>query len=150
MSRSPEHQQPPELTSTLLHAYQATFFQRKDIFAKQTAQGSYISIKQPLTSEHIKAHLYGKITLGAYALNAESQATWICLDADDDEAWHQTLIMTAKLLKQDIPAYIELSRRGGHLWLFTPKIDAFTARQFAFQLLAQHNISKIEVYPKQG
>ena len=149
MSRSPEHHQPPELKPTLLHAYQATFFQRIDCFAQQTTQGGYISIKQPLTPKHIKAHLYGKITLGAYALDANSQATWICLDADDDDTWHQTLTMTAELLKQDIPAYIEPSRRGGHLWLFTPKIDAFTARQFVFQLLAQHNISKIEVYPKQ-
>src|SRR5438105_10137119 len=53
-------------------------------------------------------------------------------------------------------AYRELSRRGGHLWLFPPPTTGTDIRRFAKQLLIQHKIPEkrgnapgIEIYPKQ-
>jgi hypothetical protein len=44
---------------------------------------------------------------------------------------------------------LEPSRRGGHLWLFTPEIDGFTARRFAQGLAQEYNLDGVEVFPKQ-
>ena len=63
----------------------------------------------------IDQHLRGEITFSAYALDEHSQGHWIALDADDNEM--QRLLATAYsiLTRSGIPAYLELSRPGGHL-----------------------------------
>ncbi|MBT3669039.1 MAG: hypothetical protein HN547_02245, partial [Chloroflexi bacterium] len=62
-----------------------TFIQRYDLYPKQLEDGSYISVKNPLTQNHILAHLRGDITIGLYLLDKESQARFIVIDADDED-----------------------------------------------------------------
>src|SRR5690606_12079273 len=59
------------------------------------------------------------------------------------------LTLAAHLEQQDITPYLELSRRGGHLWLFTPPLAGMFARRFGHWLVSEHGLSGIEVYPKQ-
>jgi hypothetical protein len=138
-----------ELEPAVVEAYARTFIPRWDMYPWQQPDGSYISIHKPLDMRLIRGHLLGHITLGAYALDQESMAHWICLDADDEEHWQGLLALAASLEKKRIMPYLEGSRRGGHLWLFTPPLAGMYARRFAYYLLAEHPLSGIEVYPKQ-
>ncbi|MBZ0285209.1 MAG: hypothetical protein K8L97_31030 [Anaerolineae bacterium] len=107
--------------------------------------------REPLTYSHIERHLLGNITLGAYALDAQSRAKWICLDADDAADWAGLQALSRSLLRSrdQIVSYLEPSRRGGHLWLFTSPLPGSVARRFAKYLLLMHDLSQVEVYPKQ-
>jgi hypothetical protein len=115
----------------------------------QRRDGSYATIYQPLTLAHLEKHLRGEITLGAYALNAENMGQWVCLDADAETSWQGLLTLAHHLQAQNLPAYLETSRRGGHLWLFTSSLPGLHLRRFAKALLAEHHLEGIEVYPKQ-
>jgi hypothetical protein len=45
---------------------------------------------------------------------------------------------------------LELSRRGGHLWVFHPAMTWQTAHDLGVNLAEQCNLHDIEVYPKHG
>lgn len=121
------------------------------MYPLQLENGRYISIQRQLYPDLIAAHLKGFITIGTYALDRDSKAKWICLDADDQLRWNKLVGLAQTLNEQDVTAYLEPSRRGGHLWLFTPPLSGTDARRFGKQLLADHKLDKlrIELYPKQ-
>ena len=86
-----ENQSSPEINRDILIAYAQTFIPCFDCYPRQNANGSYYAVHEPVTMDILKQHVYGQITLGAYALNKESQARWICLDTDEDEDWQGLL-----------------------------------------------------------
>jgi hypothetical protein len=57
--------------------------------------------------------------------------------------------MAADLARQNIPAYIEPSHRGGHVWLFTPSLSGADARGLGKFLLQRYRINEVELFPKQ-
>lgn len=150
MSPPPERRPVPELDQTLVEAYASTFIHRRDCYPVQLKDGTYATVEKPLTTPLLLNHFKGSTTLGAYALNEHSLVHWICLDADKAEQWAQIKQLASDLAQSHLTAYIEPSRRGGHVWLFTPEIMGLTARQFAKQLLTEHDITDIEIYPKQN
>jgi hypothetical protein len=90
------------------------------------------------------------ITLGAYLLDQESRARFVVRDADDAQAWARLGHLASALAGGDVPAYLERSRRGGHLWLFLAQaVDGREVRAFGHGLLAAHQIEGVELYPKQ-
>ena len=126
------------------------FVQRWDLYAVQLDDGRYVCVRKQLNVGHLFAHLRGELTLGAYVLDRESRARFIVFDGDDDEAYSHLLEMTRALASEDVPAYVETSRRGGHLWLFfVEAIPGHRARAFGRGLLANHDISGVEIFPKQ-
>src|SRR5579859_3886259 len=146
----PKERQPhTELDQTAISAYAATFVNRHDKYPVQLDNGTYISVEKELTDMIIAAHLKGYITIGAYALDRNGWAKWLCFDADDEKRWKGLLRLARSLEKAVVVPYLELSRRGGHLWLFTPSIPGFQARRFGKQLLAECKLKGIELYPKQ-
>ena len=102
------------------------FVMRSDIYPRQMDDGSYVCIRKPLKEWHLVSHLEGRITLGAYVLNRDSQARFIVFDADDKHEYSKLVAMAKRLIREGVPSYLETSRRGGHLWFFFPQ---------AFQLL---------------
>ena len=42
----------------------ATFIQRRDLYAQQLADGSYVCVHKPLEDAHLIAHLQGEISVG--------------------------------------------------------------------------------------
>ncbi len=144
-----EYQPNRELSWELVAAFAATFLARRDLYSIQLLDGTYVSIHKELTDSVIAAHVKGNITIGAYVLDPNGWAKWICCDADDEKSWQKLLKMAKKLEAVSVQPYLELSRRGGHLWLFTPSIPGFQARRFGKQLLAEHKIKGVELYPKQ-
>jgi hypothetical protein len=126
------------------------FVQRWDLYAHQIDDGSYVCIHEPLNVSHLFAHLRGEITLGAYLLDQDSRARFLVLDADDAQAWERLGHLARNLAEEDVPVYLERSRRGGHLWLFlTQAVTGREVRAFGHGLLAAHEIEGVELFPKQ-
>lgn len=73
-----------------------------------------------LTDKTICDHLRGKITIGLYAINPQSQrCKWVAIDADYARAMDDDLIKLQYQLTQDgVESALEMSKRGGHLWVF--------------------------------
>lgn len=159
----PERLRSVELDPNLTRAFAATFISRWDGYPLQVEDGTYVQIREKLTLTHIFKHLtdarlgFKPFTIGAYALNEKSQAKWVCFDADAAEQWAQLWRLARSLREADVPSYLEPSRRGGHLWLFTPLLSGTDIRQFARKLLVMEKIAeygqdrkrRIEIYPKQ-
>jgi hypothetical protein len=99
---------------------------------------------------HLFDHLQRKITLGTYLLDAESCARFLVLDADDEHGWERLGYLAQQLSHEHIPAYLEKSRRGGHLWLFLAQaVAGRDAREFGRGLLDFHRLEDVELFPKQ-
>jgi len=126
------------------------FVQRWDLYARQLDDGRYICVRELLNVGHLFAHLRGEITLGTYLLDQESQARVLVFDADDEHSWERLGHLARKLAEENVPAYLEKSRRGGHLWLFLAQaVAGREARAFGLGLLAAHQIEGVELFPKQ-
>lgn len=126
------------------------FVQRWDLYAIQLEDGRYICVHELLNAGHLFSHLRGELTLGTYLLDEESQARFIVLDADDDKGFSDLVGLARSLTSEDVPAYLETSRRGGHLWLFFDRsVPGKQARAFGQGLLTAHDIGDVELFPKQ-
>jgi hypothetical protein len=126
------------------------FVQRWDLHAHQLDNGRYVCVHEPLNVSHLFAHLRGEITLGAYLLDQDNRARFLVLDADDAQSWQQLGHLARALASEEVPTYLEHSRRGGHLWLFLAQaVDGREVRAFGQGLLATHEVEGVELYPKQ-
>ena len=126
------------------------FVQRWDLHARQLEDGRYICIHHPLKDSHMLAHLRGEITLGTYLLNQQSEARFIVFDADDPKQFSNLRYLADTLEAENVPSYLEQSRRGGHLWLFFYEaVPGTHAREFGQGLLTVHQIKPMELFPKQ-
>ncbi len=155
MSQEYERNGEREVERELIAAFAATFIPRWDTYSFQLPGGDYLRAKtredipRPLTLAHVERHLKGQITLGAYMLAPDNTTDKIAFDADDDEGFAQLYVLKQALAREGITSYLELSRRGGHLWLFTPPLSGHHARKFGKQLLRENHIEGMELYPKQ-
>jgi hypothetical protein len=139
-----------KLAPELVKAFTSVLVSRRDMYPFQQPDGRYVTVRRPLNSALVEGHLKGHITLGAYALAADSQAKWLCFDADEKEEWDGLLDLARSLSDKDVPSYLERSRRYGHLWIFLPTMPGRDARRLGKQLIVNHNLSpKIELFPKQ-
>ncbi len=148
-SKEAEHHS--EELSRLVMILARAFIQRWDMYPKQLPPGSYITVHERLSPEHLFAHLKGELTLGTYLLNVKGQGRFAVLDADTEAGWQLLREIAPRLFHERIPSYLEDSRRGGHLWLFfSAYLSAAEIRQFASGLMSAYHIpSEIELYPKQ-
>lgn len=127
-----------------------TFLMRRDLYAKQLGDGSYVSIRKPLHQRHLMAHLKGEMTLGAYVLDEESRGRYLVLDADDAPDWRRLQALAGVLPDLGGASYLEASRRGGHLWLFFDEpLPGREIRRFGHGLLGHFGIEEVEIFPKQ-
>lgn len=142
---------PPEREPELLQAYARRFITRRDRYALQRADGQgYTQKAAALTLRLVAAHVRGELTLGAYALDAQSRAHWLCLDADDAAQFETLMAAAGQLTQQGIPTYLERSRRGGHWWWFFSPLSGKDARRLGQQVIQRFGLPPdLEVYPKQ-
>lgn len=135
----------------LVEGFARAFVGRWDLHARQLDDGRYICIRNPLAVEHLAAHLSGDVTLGIYVLDQASRARFVVLDADDERGWRQLVAVSKRLAADDVPSYLETSRRGGHLWFFFAQpISGRDARAFGRGIIAIHRIDGVELFPKQS
>ena len=72
------------------------------------------------------------------------------MDADDAQSWQRLGHLARELADENVPAYLERSRRGGHLWLLLAKgVGGQEVRAIGYGVLAAHQVEGVELYPKQ-
>src|SRR5499427_2832270 len=111
-----------------------------------------------LTDETIRQHLEGKITVGLYAINPSTQrCKWVAIDADYKNAMEDLLKLQYHLTQDRVEPALEMSRRGGHLWIFlaTPLLAKECriyihdlARRLGVPVKGAGLADGIEVFPK--
>ena len=89
-------------------------------------------------------------SFGTYLLNRKDQARFLVLDADDTHGLKRLVNLASNIKKGNIPAYVENSRRGGHLWIFlsNPTPGCY-ARDFAKSIMDFFEVNDLEIFPKQ-
>jgi hypothetical protein len=112
-----------------------------------------------LSSDTVRQHVEGEITIALYAINPATQrCKWIAIDADYTAAMDDLLKLQYQLEKEHIYAALEKSRRGGHLWIFFREPQrARHCRVLAYHLASELGIpvksaglaDGIEIFPKQ-
>jgi len=72
-----------------------------------------------LNDETLRKHLEGKVTIALYAINPATQrCKWVAIDADYKDAMEDLLTLQYHLGQDGVEAALEMSKRGGHLWIF--------------------------------
>ena len=124
----------------------------------------------PLPARHklnvpaLVRHFQGKHTLGVYQVHPDTETvTWICFDIDKREGegklpvYNRARIVMAALRDTwHIPAVLEYTGNGFHVWVFlsqpTPaQVAQTTARLWATKFLdLDGNTISVEIFPKQG
>jgi len=111
-----------------------------------------------LTNDTIRRHLEGELTLGLYAINPATQrCKWLAIDADYQGAVEDLVKLQYHLSEDKVQAALEMSKRGGHLWVFlkTPLL-ARECRIYVYNLALRLGLpvkgaglaEGIEVFPK--
>ena len=111
-----------------------------------------------LTADTIRRHLEGEITIGLYAINPATQRSkWVAIDADYAGAMEDLLKLQYSLEQDHVQAALEMSRRGGHLWvLMEEPVLARACRVYIYNLAFRLGVrikgtglaDGIEVFPK--
>jgi hypothetical protein len=111
-----------------------------------------------LTAATIRHHLEGELTIGLYAINPSTQRSkWVAIDADHAGAMEDLLKLQYFLQEDNVEAALEMSKRGGHLWIFMEKpVFARECRIYIYNLAMKLGVrirgaglaEGIEVFPK--
>jgi hypothetical protein len=111
-----------------------------------------------LTDETIRQHLEGKITVGLFAINPSTQrCKWVAIDADYKNSMEDLLKLQYRLTQDKVEPALEMSKRGGHLWIFLAKpLLARECRIYIHDLAVKLGVplkgaglaDGIEVFPK--
>ena len=121
---------------------------------KATGTGAAIS----LSDRVLKQHLEGEITVALYAINPATQrCKWVAIDADYKDSMEDLLKLQYYLLEDKVQAALEMSKRGGHLWIFFERpLLARECRIYIYDLALKLQVpvkgaglvEGIEVFPK--
>jgi hypothetical protein len=163
---------PPKATTEIIRSYIRLFVNR-GAYTLQSAR------PHPLTGRHyyfrpkekgtgrgfslteglIRKHLEGEITIGLYAINPVTQRSkWIAIDADYAGAIDDLLKLQYSLQLDSVEAALEMSKRGGHLWIFMERPAlARDCRIYVYNLTLKLGVpikeigsaEGIEIFPKQ-
>ena len=105
-----------EVAETLAR-YRDLFVNRADTYARQRERSrQYYRVRQPLADQTLMQHLRGEITVGLYSIDEHGQTKWSAIDSD--RGIEPLLSAQAQLQRRGVSSYLELSRQGGHLWIF--------------------------------
>jgi hypothetical protein len=111
-----------------------------------------------LTEKTISDHLEGTITIGLYAINPSNQrCKWVAIDADYTNAMEDLIRLQYYLTADQVDSALEMSKRGGHLWIFLAvPLLAKKCRIYIYDLARRLGVpvkgagldEGIEVFPK--
>jgi hypothetical protein len=111
-----------------------------------------------LNEKTISDHLEGKLTIGLYAINPTNQrCKWVAIDADYANAMDDLIKLQYQLTQDRVESALEMSKRGGHLWIFmAAPLLARKCRIYIYDLAQRLGVpvkrsglaEGIEVFPK--
>src|SRR6266568_6474723 len=105
------------ITDSLLNEYSRMFVSRRNDYAIQQGNGRYLRVGSPLTKIALRNHLDGVESLGTYVIDERGRCRFAVFDADTHDGLDVLLGVQLRLAEDGVPSYLELSRRGGHLWV---------------------------------
>jgi hypothetical protein len=130
-----------------LAVYCLLFVSRRSDFAVQLPDGLYARVHRPLISAEIRKHLAGEQSIGGYLISEQGTCSYAVFDADTDDGLYVLRDLQRRLALAGITAYLEQSRRGGHLWVFfSIPASASSVRSWLMPFCPPG----VEFYPKQG
>lgn len=106
------------ITRTQLDPFISCCVGRRNDYAVQASDGHYVRIRSDLTYEELFWHLQGSQTLGTYVINEDNLCPFAVFDSDAPTGLFDLAAVNMNLATSNIPSYLELSRRGAHLWVF--------------------------------
>lgn len=142
------------------------FAGRNDVFAvgkpHRTKPGKleWFPRREPLTVEHLSAHLAGEAFLGVYPL-VDGHVHWFAVDIDgdktldDEAAWAKSFAFAQTQVnafaQKGLITYIERSRsgRGAHIWGFLSRPMPASEVRRAINPMIHPEVNKDLVYPVQ-
>ena len=118
---------------------------RRSDFALQQADGRYRRAGRPLDYAALRLHLSGEQTIGTYVTDEQGRGHVAVFDADSLDGVTLLLSVQRALAAESIPSSLELSRRGGHLWVFLSRwLPVEQLRRWLLPFCPQG----VEFYPK--
>ena len=133
--------------------YIAYFAPRSDVYQHWVADLGWRPVREPLTPEIVIAGLTKQgPSIGSYMIAPDNTSHVLALDFDTDNGLEQAFALARTMTLSGLPAYVEPSRRGGHLWaVLDQSIPAVAARFAIHALLAEAGLPtddpKIELRP---
>ena len=121
---------------------------RRDDDAIQQVGGRYLRAFRPITLAVLAVHLARQHTIRTYVCNENGCCAFAVFDADRENGLFVLRELQIELATQGHPAYLERSRRGGHLWLFFR--EPLRAEQVRLWLWPWAAARGLELSPKQG
>ena len=134
------------ITDSLLNEYSRLFVSRRDDYAIQQGNGRYLRVGRPLTKTALHNHLDGVESLGTYVIDEWGRCRFAVFDADTYNGLEVLLGVQEWLANDDVPSYLERSRRGGHLWVLL-QVPALASHVRSW--LLPYCPAGVEFYPKQ-
>lgn len=109
-------------------------------------------VKRPLTVNQFRSHLEGGERIGVYpsiVVNGVASCVWGCSDIDYD-SYEEASTLRDVLAAVDVKAWIEKTRKGYHVWVFSQGL--VPSEHMRNMFLAAHHVAQTppkEVNPKQ-
>jgi hypothetical protein len=135
--------------------YLATFAPRTDAYAAYIGN-SWMAIREEITPAVVVAALTRRpmLPLSAYMLTPESASHVLALDLDTEDGLGAACRVQRVMANAGVPAYVEPSRRGAHLWctLATEPLPGIVLRRALRTFLADAGVApspKVELRPGQ-
>jgi len=126
--------------------YMALFVGRRDDHSVQLETGLYARAGLPLDRARVLAHLRGNVSLASYLIDERGLCGRAVMDADEENGFFCLASVQQQLRAGNIPAWLERSRRGAHLWIFTDRpISPALLRAWLLPFCP----AGVEFYPKQ-
>ena len=130
--------------------YVAVCAARQDAYAAWTGE-HWSAVREPLTAEVIIAAFERKKPVSGYMIDADNSTHIAALDIDLDDGWEIGQKVGQSMWDDGVPAYLERSRRGAHLWLFLDRVmPAIVVRRALRSYLAKFGLDenpKVELRP---
>jgi hypothetical protein len=125
---------------------------RSDVYSRWTPDG-WRPLREPLTPEVYLAGLTGKgPSISGYMIAPPGVAHQLAVDFDGADGYARALSMADLMWSVGMPAYIETSRRGAHLWGLLSDVRPASVIRYALYALIQalgwpHDDPKVELRP---
>ena len=124
----------------VVSVYLNTFANRTDVYSHwvgSATEGGWRPVREPLTPDIVIAGLMGTgPSISAFMIAPGSVSHVLALDFDTDDGLEQAFVLGKSMWGLGLPAYVETSRRGAHLWcVISSTLKASTVRKAARALL---------------
>lgn len=132
--------------------YAHTFAARLDVYSRWTPDG-WRPVREPLTPEVAYRALMGKTpAISGYMITPANESHVFAFDFDADEGMDQATETQRVMSGLGIPAYLETSRRGAHLWCVIDRVVPARLIRGAMRTILGHanlptNDPRIELRP---